>query len=220
MTTAFILSYCAVLLVYLVVERQESHRNRAVNKILLASMFLIYGAVAIFRAPFSWYGAWFLVALFFCYLGDVFLLWSFNRGGAMFIIGNLLFFGYELTAALQAGLHVSQFWWALFFFLIPFCGITYFFTRPSMKKDGKVQMGLLMYMITITLHGSMGLVLLIFFHGTPLGLLGLGSFLFEISDYCLMPYEKKYKPDKKWILNLNSLTYFVGMLLMVLSLTA
>ena len=52
--------------------------------------------------------------------------------------------------------------------------------------------------------------------GTNYAMLGLGSFLFMISDIDLNVY-RFIMNNNKWLIRFNSLTYFVGLLLIVLS---
>jgi hypothetical protein len=52
--------------------------------------------------------------------------------------------------------------------------------------------------------------------GTNFALMGLGSFLFMLSDIDLNLYRFVFN-NNKWMIRANSLTYFVGLLLIVLS---
>ena len=70
---------------------------------------------------------------------------------------------------------------------------------------------------SITLHGLLGLVSAIFIGTTPFIVMGIGSVSFMISDY-ILTLDRFVIPKRKWLIRCNSLTYFVGLLLIVLSL--
>jgi len=52
--------------------------------------------------------------------------------------------------------------------------------------------------------------------GTNFMVMGIGSVLFMISDMVLTAYRFIFK-NNKWLIRLNSLTYFTGLLLIVIS---
>ena len=214
MKTAFLIVYGALVRLYLFVARRGHHGWRAVTKISLVVRFLLAGFTGILtHPPVGGMGVLFLVALVFCALGDVLLLWFFNAGGTAFGIGNVLFFVYELRLLLQGGFQFRDFWWCIFIFLVPLYLLYHFlFTKGVREAHHGIEFQLTGYLISIAMHGTMGVLLIIFFPGTPSFWLGLGSLLFWISDMYLMFYKFRFH-DKKWILNLNSLNYFVGMLL-------
>ena len=94
----FIVAYMAVTIAYLFSETSGNFKRRAVNKICLASMFLIYAIYATIR-----HGnlgvtlqSLCLIGVFLCFVGDVWLLWSFSKGGVSFGIGNVILFIYEV----------------------------------------------------------------------------------------------------------------------------
>ena len=72
------------------------------------------------------------------------------------------------------------------------------------------------YLSSIFMHGITGLALMIMMPGTSYVMLGLGSILFMISDIDLNLYRFVFN-NNKWLIRVNSLTYFVGLLLIVLS---
>ncbi|MBR3257781.1 MAG: hypothetical protein IKF96_02200, partial [Eggerthellaceae bacterium] len=72
------------------------------------------------------------------------------------------------------------------------------------------------YLSTIFMHGITGLALMIYLPGTRFMLMGLGSLLFMISDIDLNAYRFVFN-NNKWLIRFNSLTYFVGLLLIVLA---
>ena len=66
------------------------------------------------------------------------------------------------------------------------------------------------------MHGITGLALMLMMPGTNYALLGLGSFLFMVSDIDLNLYRYVFN-NNKWLVRFNSLTYFTGLLLIVIS---
>ena len=72
------------------------------------------------------------------------------------------------------------------------------------------------YLSSIFMHGITGLVFILMMPGTSYALMGLGSFLFMISDIDLNLYRFIFN-NNKWLVRFNSLTYFTGLLLIVIS---
>ena len=72
------------------------------------------------------------------------------------------------------------------------------------------------YLSSIFMHGMTGLALMLMMPGTNYALMGLGSFLFMISDIDLNLYRFVFN-NNKWLIRFNSLTYFTGLLLIVIS---
>ena len=87
---------------------------------------------------------------------------------------------------------------------------------PERIRMGKMRGPMIFYLSSIFMHGITGLALMIKMPGTNYALLGLGSFLFMISDIDLNVY-RFIMNNNKWLIRFNSLTYFVGLLLIVLS---
>ena len=77
---------------------------------------------------------------------------------------------------------------------------------------------MILYLSTIIHHGVMAVAALIFLGGQFLWaiFLSVGSILFMISDQ-ILTIDYFVFPGRKWLLRMNSLFYFVGMLLIVLS---
>ena len=88
---------------------------------------------------------------------------------------------------------------------------------PEVIKLGKMKYPMAFYLSSITLHGLLGLVSAIFISTTPVIVMGIGSLLFMVSDY-ILTVDRFIIQKNKWIVRGNSLTYFVGILLIVLSL--
>jgi hypothetical protein len=214
----FIIAYVAVLFLYFYSETSGKMALRAPNKIILASMFLVF-AVVQFESHYEFlsFHLLLMVALFLAWMGDVFLLIDFNRGGDFFLCGNVCFFTYELAACIDKGFSFANFWWV---FLLEFLLVGIFILLakkyPDILKLGKMKGPMILYISSITLHGMMGLALMILLPGTNLALLGLGSVLFMISDY-ILTVDKFVIRNNKWILRSNSAFYFTGLLLIVLS---
>lgn len=215
---AFIVIYVALLCTYFLAETSGKMYFRAPIKVALASMFLIFAIVISCTHPeygIGTYNIVFIAALFLAWMGDVFLLFSLNRGGDFFLCGNVCFVVYEIALLLNNNIHFSQFWWVLLIYFALMGGIYFSFKKyPNIFKLGKMKGPMILYLSSITLHGSFGIAVMALVPGKML--LGLGSFLFMLSDLVLTC--DKFVFDKnKWVLRLNSALYFTGMLLIVLS---
>ena len=85
MRPVFIILYLSLLGLYLFVETGDSLRRRAVNKILLSSLFLFFGQFWFWTNGYA--RGWqfmALVGMFYACMGDALLLFSFGAGGAAF----------------------------------------------------------------------------------------------------------------------------------------
>lgn len=216
----FIVVYLGLLIAYFFSETSGNHKRRAVNKIALASLYLIYA----FYAYLTDYPIWsiHLVGMFaiVCsWFGDVLLLYSFFKGGIAFSIGNVLFVAYEILLLIGYGVPFRRVWWAIPLFFAVWGTIHAlvmkgWFTGKHVKAYGR-------YFASAAAHGSLGIAMAVAAGGGSLRLLliGLGLPLFMISDIFLGLHKFKYR-ESKAILRLNSGTYFVGLLLVVLSLSA
>ena len=218
MRTLFIALYLALLGLYLFVEVGDSFRRRAVNKILLSSLFLFFGQFWFWTNGYArgWqYLA--LVGLFYACMGDALLLFSFGAGGAAFAVANLCFIGYIGCTLYFGGRFFTALPW-LGLGLLLFLGL-FFWTKRAKWLDLGEKTGLaLFYLLTVTLHGLMGLLAAILLPGAHALLLGIGLSLFMISDYFLVVY--KYKTKRKHTLRTNTACYFLGMMLVALSFSA
>lgn len=212
----FIVAYMLVLCIYFYTETSGEMRLRAPNKILLATMFLVYGIIQ-FATRYSQTSFHLIVmaGLFLAWLGDVFLLFDFGRGGDFFLGANVCFIAYQLTVNVEQGHGFGQFWWVFAVTAVIVSAIIFFVTKKKLDM-GAIKWPMMMYMASITLSGMCGISLMILCAGTPYALFGLGIALFMVSDYLLSVY-KFFAKGNKWVLRCNSLTYFVGMLLVVLS---
>lgn len=212
---AFIVVYCAVLCLYFYTETTGNLKLRAPNKIVLALMFFIFGTYMVFNnGGFSPY--LFTAALFLAMLGDIFLLFSYNRGGDFFLSGNICFVVYHVMLLTLIGdCHINTFWWVLL--VIPVLWFTFFFLFkkfPNFFKMGKMKWPMLFYLSSIISNGVFGIATMIYVPNYFL--FGLGMFIFMLSDFDIT-FHKFVCPENKWVHRLNSALYFTGMLIAVLN---
>lgn len=212
----FILVYMALLVSYLFSETSGSFRRRAVNKIVLASLFALYSFHSfITRGLTAGLDELEMAAILFSFAGDCCLLWSFTVGGAIFSIGNFLFIVYSLLLANSAGV-LGQLWWAV----IPFALLwgSYYALEKRGILAGHHGATFVKYLATTTAQGCIGFALACAMGGTRQWLFGIGLALFMISDYFLgFHHFHHYARTTKWVLRCNSFSYFSGMLLIALS---
>lgn len=212
----FIVLYLGVLVSYFFSETSGNHKRRAINKIILASMFLVFGIV-MYCINYNFFSIHLimLLAIIMAYVGDVLLLYSFTKGGISFIVSNILFFVYEWIIIGMNNVPFKNIWW----FIILFClswGTFFILTQKKILNFKTKTIPILSYVFSVSLHGTLGVALAVYFSNLKMILFGVGLFLFMISDYFLMTH--KFKCHKNWILRCNSGTYFIGLLLVVLSL--
>lgn len=210
--------YIVLLIMYLFSETSGNFKRRCVNKIAMASVFLIYALVEFFRFYNGGLSYWLLLlpALVLAWLGDVLLLWSFFKGGVAFMLGNFFFASFLITDMCVQRAEFSRIWWCIIVFAVLFGTIT-LLAFKDVYKFGKDKPVMLLYMFSVTLHGSLALALAAARPCAGTVLLGIGLALFMVSDYFLMTY--KFVKKTNWILRCNSSTYFFGMLLVALSMT-
>ena len=212
----WILFYCCVLGFYLHTETGENFRLRAVNKILLAALYLGCGWVLFLRSGRGGPDPLLLAGLCLAFAGDVWLLWDFNRGGACFAAANFCLFAYEmlLLAALRPPL--GRLWWLC----VPFgllWGVFAVLCRTGFLRLPEKTGPVCAYMAMVTIQGGAGFALTLSHPPKSAALLGAGMLLSMGSDYLLMLHRGRYGTSR-WILRGNSLLYFSGMLLAALSL--
>jgi uncharacterized membrane protein YhhN len=214
----FSVIYALFLCAYFVTRVGDNIKHRAINKIILATMYLVYAIVMFHVGGFSGYHYVMMAALFLAYMGDLFLIFDLNRGGDFFLAGNVCFATFYLASLKAANVpFVNYFWvfiiWAILISLFIYLAKKY----PNVLKLGKMKYPMALYLSSITLHGLLGLVSAIFIGTTPFIVMGIGSVSFMISDY-ILTLDRFVIPKRKWLIRCNSLTYFVGLLLIVLSL--
>ena len=213
----FTIIYALVLGAYFFTETSGKMYLRAPNKCLLALMFFVFGCVVFSiddkYSLLSHHGL-LMAGLFLAMMGDIFLLFDLNRGGDFFLAGNVCFIIYEMTVLRARDVGFSKYWWVILVTLALEVIYYFLFTKlPNIFKMGKMKFPMLLYLSSITMHGVMGIAVMIFV--PELLLLGLGSLLFFISDLILTV--DRFVLKNKWSLRANSLFYFTGMLLIVLS---
>lgn len=213
---AFIVIYCLVLCCYFYTETTGKIYLRAPNKIILALMFFIFGTYMAFHNYQSYEPYLFTAALFLAMLGDIFLLFSYNRGGDFFLAGNVCFIVYQIMLLTQVGhVHIDTFWWTLLLIPILWGGYVFLFYKfPNVFKLGKMKSGIMLYLASIIPNGVFAIAVMSYLPAYRL--LGVGLFLFMLSDFDIVIH-KFVVPDNKWVLRLNSCLYFVGLLLVVLN---
>ena len=212
---AFILVYLSILFCYFFSETSGNLKRRSINKITLASMFLIFGIVAyIVNYNFFSYHLLSLIAIIFAFLGDVYLLYSFTKGGILFLISNALFFIYEWAIVFYNEIPLSNILWFILLFISLF-GSFFVLTMKKILNFKTKNPQILTYVGSVTLQGTLGITIALYYLNIKMILLGLGLGLFMISDYFLMVH--KFKVHKNWILRSNSACYFIGLLMVVLS---
>ncbi|MBQ3386432.1 MAG: hypothetical protein IJG53_03825, partial [Eggerthellaceae bacterium] len=131
--------------------------------------------------------------------------------------GNICFVLYEQMVLLDHGYGFGDFWWTFLVMSVMVGALIFACEKlPDKIKMGKMRWPMTWYLSTIFMHGITGLALMILLPGTRFALMGLGSLLFMVSDIDLNAYRFVFN-NNKWLIRFNSLTYFVGLLLIVLA---
>ena len=216
--TIFIAIYLIALFCYFFTRNGESRRNRIINKYIMACMYLGLAIYTFFKEyEFVSYQSVLMAALFLAFLGDIFLVFDFGRGGDFFLAGNVCFVIYEQIVLVDNGYELKDFFWI---YIVAYGMLGVFILAcskwPETFKLGKMRWPMTFYLSSIFTHGISGLALVLMLPDTSYVMMGIGSFLFMISDMILTTY-KFVLGNNKWLVRANSLTYFVGMLLIVLS---
>ena len=217
--TVFIVIYLIALCCYFYTRTMDNIKYRAINKYFMATMYLGLAIVTFFnKYEFASYQTLLMAALMLAWLGDVFLVFDFNRGGDFFLAGNICFTLYEQIILVdKGGYRFSDFAWTYMVVALMLCVFIFACGRwPKVFKLGKMRWPMTFYLSSIFMHGITGLALITMMPGTGYVMLGAGSMLFMFSDMILTTY--RFVLDyNKWLIRLNSLTYFSGLLLIVLS---
>ena len=214
----FIAVYLIALCCYFKTRTSGNIKHRAINKYFMATMYLSLAFVTFFdKYEFASYQTLLMAALILAWLGDIFLVFDFNRGGDFFLAGNICFTLYEQAVLIDNGYWFNDFAWTYVVAgLMLAVAIIATGRWPERIKMGKMRWPMMFYLSSIFMHGITGLALMIMLPGTSYVILGLGSFLFMISDIDLNVYRFIFN-NNKWLVRFNSLTYFCGLLLIVLS---
>ncbi|MBQ6654843.1 MAG: hypothetical protein IJM79_04895 [Erysipelotrichaceae bacterium] len=214
----FIILYLIALFCYFFTRTSRTKKYRAVNKYIMATMYLIYGIChTAARQTFVSYHTMLIVAFILAWFGDIFLVFDFGRGGDFFLAGNLCFIFYELMVMVEHGKNFSQLCWIFAVVALMLSCFIYACGRwPEKFRLGKMRWLMTFYLSSIYTHGITGLFMALLLPGTRFTVMGIGSFLFMISDIILTLYNYVFG-ENKWLIRANSLTYFVGLLLIALS---
>ena len=217
----FTVVYPIALCCYFKTRTSGNIKHRAINKYFMATMYLVLAIVTfINKYEFASYQTLLMAALIFAWLGDIFLVFDFGRGGDFFLAGNVCFTLYEQIVLVdKGGYSFRNFAWTFIVAGLMLIIVIIATGRwPEKIKMGKMRWPMIFYLSSIFMHGITGLALMTMMRGTSYALMGLGSFLFMISDIDLNVYRYIFN-NNKWLVRFNSLTYFVGLLLIVLSTT-
>ena len=210
----FIILYLGTLFSYFFSETSGKFKRRVVNKTILASLFLLYFLAAFGRNyQLASFHAIAIAAFLFAWLGDVFLLFSFMKGGVLFMISNSFFIAYEILLCRTLDIRFSDIWWFVPLLAAVWGSFFILYRKGWLKIPYRI---FVFYIATVTTHGTLGIAMTAAYPNAKMALLGLGLALFMVSDYFLALYTFRYKGSKA-VLRLNSGTYFTGMLLAALS---
>ncbi len=213
----FVIAYVAVTISYFFSETSGNFKRRAINKIVLASMFLIYSIFeTIHLGLFGTIQIICLIGIIFAYIGDVWLLWSFTKGGVAFSVGNVILFAYVIVYITSNGLSYATVCWHLIIAAVLLGCFIFLVKKGWYNMPEKMQMPFTGYILSVTLHGTLSFAVLTQMQDVKTVLLCAGLVLFMISDYFISLHKFKYK-DSKLILRCNSGTYFIGLMLVALS---
>ena len=214
---AFIAVYAVALVAYLFTRNGNKFVYRATNKMTMATMYLAY-AIAMFSVcKLSGIYYVLMAALFLAYLGDLFLMLDFARGGDAFLAGNVCFVTFYFASLSEHSVPFVNYFWVLIVWAALVSVFAILFVKlPHVFKLGKMKGAMLFYLASITLNGVMGLASIIYINELSYLLMGIGSLLFMASDY-ILTVDRFVITKTKWIVRCNSITYFSGMLLIALS---
>ncbi len=214
----FIAVYMLLLGCYFYTRTTDNKKLRMANKYAMATMYLSLALMTfIKRQEFGSNLSLLMAALCLAWLGDIFLVFDFGRGGDFFLAGNICFTLYEQSVMLSNGQSFKEFGWTIIVAAAMLIGFIFACRKfPEKIKMGEMKWPMTFYLGSIFMHGITGLCMLILLPGTKFVMMGIGSVLFMISDMILTGYRFIFN-NNKWLIRANSLTYFTGLLLIVLS---
>lgn len=211
--------YILALVSYFFIETRDKFTARVVVKVFLATTYLTIAAINFFdtaEVALDKFKLLVLIGCFFAWFGDVFLLFKkyFGVGVGFFMIANLCMLASCFVAVVEYA-SFAQVWWSILVFVAVF-GFFIISQLTKMITLGKFKVLLNCYIAVMTVCGSLGIALACSGAGVTMTLFGIGIALFMVSDYFLGAYMffKKVSPA----LVTNSATYFIGLLLIALSL--
>lgn len=216
---AIILSavYACLLLSYFFIEVRPLKKARIIVKSLLVFLYLTFAAVNTIFYFKGYLQILVLCALVFNAAGDILLVTSRKnmvRGAAIFLVGSLFLSAVMIILLITNRISFSRAWWALIFGVVMLT-LTFILQYKGILDLGKIAFITSVYLIGVTLMGTLALMCLITLNGGALTL-AAGSLLFTLSDYLLILYI--FKSKKSPLLVSNSASYFSGMWLISLSL--
>lgn len=214
LTIGFIIVYCLCLISYMIIEVKDNFKKRAINKIILAALFMSFASIIYFcNYQFSNIQGLLLISMFFAFLGDIILLFKFKIGASSFLICNIFLMIYQILILSNVQINITSLIWTIPIYLILYFTFLIVSHKYSFNFNKK-QIPIYMYLSCMTTNGLLATITL--FTKQNNILFSLGVILFMISDYLLITYKFKFK--KNLLLQLNSCFYFTGMLLIALSL--
>ena len=194
------------------------HKARGINKLLLASFYLILAIVLfIENREFNSFNILILVAITATFVGDIVLMFHFNLGALFFTIGNLSLFAYDFCLLESLGVHFSAYWWFIIVYVVMVGGYMILERfNTHFKIDKKDRLKAFGYLAMVTLHGSIGTTMYFVTDNRSAILLGFGTILFMLSDYVLCSYKYSFNHESS-VHKLNTFLYFAGILLITWS---
>ena len=208
--------YVLLLLFYFKNETGGNFTKRAVNKTALSTMFVTNFLICFFAnsTPITFMSIIALCAFIFCFFADIVLLFDFIKGAVVFAVGNLCFTVYSFLLLARNNIAFTQVWWCAIIFVVII--VSYLIAVKLLKMNyKKFGAKLPAYLVTVTLHGSLGVAIAVSSSELSEKIFGIGLIMFMISDYLLVTY-KIYRKSKL-MLRMNSGLYFIGIMLASLS---
>ena len=210
--------YAATFLAYMYSTSLGEHKARGINKIILASLYLILAVILfIENRDFKSFNILILIAIVGTFVGDVVLLFYFNLGALFFTIGNLSLFVYDFFLLESLGVHFNEYWWFILVYVALLGGymlLEHFGTH--FKIDKKDRLKAFGYLALVTLHGSIGSTIYFVTSDKSAILLGFGTMMFMLSDYVLCSYKYSFNHESS-VHKLNTFLYFAGIILITWS---
>ncbi len=208
--------YIILLFFYFFSETSGNLLKRSINKTALSTMFFSNFIFFVFAdgIQISAMNVVSFLAITFCFMADIILLFDFVKGAIAFSLGNVALSVYAFMTLAKFKISLSLVWWSAIIFVVVLGAylIAMFLLRMNYKKYG---IKMLIYLVTVTLHGSLGVAIAVTCNDFNAKIFGLGLVLFMLSDYLLVTYKIYRKTN--WILRSNSALYFIGMLLITMS---
>jgi hypothetical protein len=206
--------YALAIVTYIFSQHNKKRlRWQVINKIVLASTYLLLATIAIIRRPISIQNVMLLSILIFCWFGDILLRKYFVLGGLAFTMANFLSITYLILLIISRtvtySLPIAIISFIIFYGLFVVGFVTKFIDISQLKVFA-------VYIVTITVAGAIGLSMITTNITGKYLLTAIGYLLFMISDYDLAIYT--FRPVKTNLCHtINSLTYFPAVMLLALT---